>query len=111
MPMPMNSRRAVRAALRHAWLAGLSAGLALAAPGPAAAGTAASIVCGERGAIVQLLSSRFSEIQEDLVLRSEHSLMELFVSTRGTWSILHTTPNGTSCVVASGMGLAPVARL
>ena len=86
--------------------------LPLWADAPAAhAGQAASLLCGQRSTIVRQLQTRFHERQEDTVLRSESSLMELFVSTAGTWSILHTSPKGYSCIVATGAGLRPVARL
>ena len=71
----------------------------------------AGLVCAERNHLVSQLKVRFAESQEDVVMRSDTSLMELFVSAKGTWSILHTTSSGTSCLVASGQGLAPTASL
>jgi hypothetical protein len=67
-------------------------------------------MCGERGALVGLLRSQYGEEQEDVSLQNDQALVELFASEKGTWSILLSSPNGTSCVVAAGKGLHHQAR-
>lgn len=74
-------------------------------PTPVAGG-----MCGERGALVGLLKQQFGEEQEDAKLQSEQALVELFASEKGTWSILLSSPNGMSCVVAAGKGLVTQAK-
>ena len=70
----------------------------------------AGSMCGERGALGGLLKQQFGEEQEDAALQSEQTLVELFASEKGTWSILLSSPNGTSCVVAAGKGLLTQAK-
>lgn len=72
--------------------------------------TIAGGMCGERAALVGLLKQQFGEEQEDAKLQSERELVELFASEKGTWSILLSSPNGTSCVVAAGKGLVTQAK-
>ena len=67
-------------------------------------------MCGERGALVTLLKKQFGEEQEDISLQSDQTLVELFASERGSWSILLSAPNGTSCIVAAGKDLVMQAR-
>lgn len=74
------------------------------------AGTAAAPVCGPRAALVILLKQQFGELQEDAALQSDQTLIELFASERGTWSIVLSAPNGTSCIVSAGNGLLAQAR-
>jgi len=68
-------------------------------------------MCGDRGAVVALLKQQYSEVQEETNLQSDQALMELFASERGTWSILMTSPAGTTCIVATGKGLHTLARV
>src|SRR5215813_4314426 len=70
-----------------------------------AALSAPGAVCAERQELVKFLRAQFNETQEDYVLTSERTLLELFVSPQGTWTMLVTTPLGVSCVTASGNGL------
>ncbi len=72
---------------------------------------AAAPMCGDRGAVVDLLKQQFGEEQEEIRLHSDQALMELFASEKGTWSILVTSPAGTSCIVAAGKGLSSLARI
>lgn len=67
-------------------------------------------MCGLRKDVVDLLWKQFQEEQEEISLASEFELFELFVSEKGTWSILRTTAIGTSCVVKAGNGLHKVAK-
>lgn len=71
----------------------------------------AAPMCGERGNVVDLLKQQFGEEQEDVRLQNDQALMELFASEKGTWSILMTSPSGTSCIVAAGKGLSTMAKI
>ncbi len=65
----------------------------------------AQSVCKTHGEVTQELGRRFTENQIAMGLASNGAELELFSSGDGaTWSIVVTTPNGVSCVVASGEG-------
>lgn len=72
---------------------------------------AAGPMCAERGTVVSFLKQQYGETQEDSRLQSDQALIELFASEKGTWSILLSRPNGTSCVVAAGKDLAQQAGI
>jgi hypothetical protein len=89
----------------------LAASIALATSASAQSPTpAGGVMCGERAVVVGLLKQQYGEEQEDASLQSDQALVELFASERGTWSILLSSPNGTSCIVAAGNGLVMQAR-
>src|SRR5690606_41629380 len=46
----------------------------------------------------------FNERQKAVGLLGEQAVMEVFASEQGTWTILTTDTNGTSCIVAAGDG-------
>ncbi len=63
---------------------------------------AQGIQCGNRGQMVETLGQRFKEDRFAMGLSSNVSLLELFVSKKGTWTILTTRANGKTCIVAAG---------
>lgn len=77
----------------------LAAALLVVLAGPSAAQAGR---CGTRKAIVAVLAKQFSEKRHALGLVTNQLLMELFVSQKRTWTLLASSPNGTSCIVASG---------
>lgn len=62
----------------------------------------AESVCGERGEFLQHLSQRYSEAPVAMGLASNGSVIEVLASEQGSWTILLTTPNGITCLVATG---------
>jgi hypothetical protein len=57
----------------------------------------------ERGKISSLLGDRYQESRVAGGLSSNGRLIEIFASGDGaTWTMIATTPEGQSCVVASG---------
>jgi hypothetical protein len=71
----------------------------------ALAGTAAAQgnICGEREVIVQRLQEKYSETRQAMGLQQNNGVVEIFASSEsGTWTILVTLPNGTTCLVAAG---------
>jgi hypothetical protein len=65
----------------------------------------AQIACGEREAVVQQLSETHREVRKGSGLASQSALFEVWASTTtGSWTILKTTPNGMTCVMAVGQG-------
>ena len=60
-------------------------------------------VCGHRADLIEQLSMRYSEAPAAVGLSSNGSVVEVLTAVTGTtWSIVVTTPNGVSCLVAAG---------
>ncbi|HEU0220928.1 MAG TPA: hypothetical protein VFR34_01775 [Paracoccaceae bacterium] len=77
-------------------------GLLVATLGTTAA-AAQGQVCGERTAIVQRLQDKYGETRQSMGLQQNNGVVEIFASDEsGTWTILVTMPNGTTCLVAAG---------
>lgn len=62
----------------------------------------AATPCAPRNSIIKHLKSSFSEKLYSRGLVSEQMLMEIYVSKKGSWTILVTSPKGRSCIIASG---------
>ena len=58
--------------------------------------------CRERDSIVEVLATRYKETRRAYGLSNPLQMLELFASDSGTWTALMTTPDGKSCIVASG---------
>ena len=96
LPAPI-SRNALS---RAATLAGLAVGLLMAAT----AAASAQFACLPHGKLVDLLDGRYSEQRVAVGLESNGRLFEVFAADDGsTWTMVITTPDGASCVVAAGL--------
>jgi len=73
-----------------------AAGLVLA---PAAA---EATVCMARKTLVSYLTEKFDESPRALGLVASRNVMEVYVSDKGTWTIVMTTVQGVACIVAAG---------
>ncbi len=62
----------------------------------------AQAVCAERAELVSRLEKGYAESRRSLGLASNGAVFEVFLSEKGTWSLLVTHPDGQSCLVASG---------
>jgi hypothetical protein len=59
--------------------------------------------CAQRTEMVEKLKIRFGESRQSIGLTPGGQALELFAHPeKGTWTILLTLPNGTSCMMASG---------
>lgn len=59
--------------------------------------------CGARDAVVDRLSSKYGESRQSIGMAPKGRVVEMFASQEtGTWTITVTTPNGMTCLVASG---------
>ena len=59
--------------------------------------------CAERRTIVESLQAKYGETRQSIGLAQNNGVVEIFASTRtGSWTILFTSPNGSTCLVASG---------
>jgi hypothetical protein len=76
----------------------LAAGLGLALTWPA---KAEPMKCAERQAIVAQLAN-YREEAEAIGLNKDGTLLEVFVSPQGTWTVLLSSPQGQSCIAAIG---------
>ena len=70
------------------------------------AGTAtAQPQCDERSKVLTLLSDKYKESPVAIGVTNNGGLVEVLSTNEGTtWSIIVTTPNGVSCLVAAGEG-------
>ena len=76
--------------------------LVAALAGPAQAQTVDPSRCGAHDNIRSTLSDRFAEKQTSIGVIGDSAVVEVYVSTTGTWTILITRADGSSCVVAAG---------
>lgn len=59
--------------------------------------------CHPRGEVIQLLESdKHQEVQRGIGFHRTGYIIELWTGPNGTWSILRTSPDGTSCILAYG---------
>ena len=69
----------------------------------AGSAAAAEIPCGKRDTIVDWLAGKYLEEPVASGISSKGALLEVLSSRDGgTWTILLTAPNGTTCVVDTG---------
>jgi len=60
--------------------------------------------CGPRDEIVAQLGSVFQEAPNGMGMIDPNAVVEVFVSEAGTFTILASGTDGTSCILASGEG-------
>jgi hypothetical protein len=78
----------------------LSAGLALVADA-----AAAQPQCNDRKQVLDLLAQKYKEAPVASGVTNNGGLVEVLTDTKGgTWTIIVTTPQGVSCLVAAGEG-------
>lgn len=80
------------------FVAALLVGGAIATVEPAAAQT----ICGERADFLTQLQKRHGETPSSIGLSSSGQVLEVLTSKEGTWTILMTSPQGRTCLVAAG---------
>ena len=76
--------------------------------GMAAAGAPeaqAQMACGTRDSVVAKLGDKYGEVRRGGGLAGPTAIFEIWASeATGTWTILKTTPNGLTCIMAVGDG-------
>lgn len=60
--------------------------------------------CGERNEIVASLGMQYREKQQAIGVVDANTVLEVFVSNGGSWTVLATDTQGTSCIVFYGEG-------
>ena len=67
--------------------------------------------CGPREAVVDRLADGYGETRQSMGLGANNAVVEVFASDEtGTWTITVTTPNGMTCLVASGQSFEALAE-
>jgi hypothetical protein len=64
--------------------------------------------CGKRTDVVKMLRDTFGETAIAHGLADTGAVAEIFISSKGTWTIVATAPDGTTCMVGSGQSWQPV---
>jgi hypothetical protein len=65
-------------------------------------GAAQAALCGNRNAIVDTLKTKYNESRQAIGVAGTDSVVELYISEAGTWTMLVTSPNGRTCIMAAG---------
>jgi acid phosphatase family membrane protein YuiD len=68
----------------------------------AATPSMAQTVCGKHADIVERLRSGYEEQQTSAGIAANGSLVEVFASKKGNWTIIFTRPGGMTCLMAVG---------
>ena len=55
-----------------------------------------------RADFIKALNDKYQESGKALGIAGQVNLVEVFASKAGTWTILVTTPEGKSCIIAAG---------
>ncbi len=67
--------------------------------------------CGAREHVVQRLSETYGETRQSIGLGPNNRVVEVYASEEtGTWTITVTSPNGVTCLVASGQAYESLAE-
>ena len=60
-------------------------------------------VCGERAKMTKFLMKRYKETPRAMgVASSGKSVMEIYTSEKGSWTVLMTTAKGVTCIMGAG---------
>jgi len=70
---------------------------------------ASDAVCLDRKVIADRLASYHQEKPEAAGLASNGQVLEVFTSRNGSWTLVLTDADGSSCVIASGNAWTPLA--
>ena len=61
-------------------------------------------MCGMRTDMIATLKTKYQEGAVAGGIAGQVNLLEVFASKAGTWTIMVTTPQGKSCIIAAGDG-------
>jgi hypothetical protein len=65
--------------------------------------------CAGRATVLNELAAKYSETRRAVGIVGNSTVMEMFASAgTGTWTLTVTTPDGTTCLVASGDGFEAI---
>jgi lipase chaperone LimK len=72
--------------------------------------SAMQAVCGAHRDVLEQLKRAYSETPASMGLASNGTIIEVLVSSSGTWTIVMTQPNGIACLMAVGEGWQEVPK-
>ena len=59
--------------------------------------------CAPRADVLTALATKYGEARRGIGIAGQNAVMELFVNpSTGTWTIISTSPDGKTCLIASG---------
>ena len=61
-------------------------------------------MCAPRAALLQVAYENYQEVPVVRGLASSGRMLEILAAPSGTWTLLSTTPEGTSCMMGDGQG-------
>jgi hypothetical protein len=65
--------------------------------------------CGPRDTVLGALENTYGEGRRGICIAGSQMVMEIFANLdTGTWSVIATRPDGTTCLIASGTGFEAV---
>lgn len=68
-----------------------------------AIGFGAPAICGERGALIKTLKTKYKEVPSGMGISLKSTeAFEVFTSKDGTWTVIMTTSTGRTCIMAAG---------
>lgn len=62
----------------------------------------AAPTCAPRAEILDKLVTRYSEERQSIGIAANNSVIEVFASETGSWSIIATMTSGETCLIATG---------
>jgi hypothetical protein len=62
----------------------------------------AQMLCGQRAQIIDSIDKKYQERPNAFGISGEKTLVELFTSETGSWTMIMTRPGGVSCIMAVG---------
>lgn len=62
----------------------------------------AQIPCATHDDLAKLLGNKYQEGVTHMGLAGSRNLIEIFVSEKGTFTVVATQPSGVSCIIAAG---------
>jgi hypothetical protein len=68
-------------------------------------------ICMDRVNVLKILDQKHKEAPASLGVTVSGEVVEVLVSEKGTWTIIVTTPNGVSCLVAAGESWENIERV
>ena len=74
----------------------------------------AQVACANRNELIKLLDEKYHEASTGYGTVGETSVIEVFASEKGSFTILSTQGNGVSCIIAAGQNwekLTPQKRM
>jgi hypothetical protein len=104
-------RDAVKRAVRGLGAGAVVLGVLAAGTAPQPVAAASTGVCGERAKIVDRLQSKYGESRQGIGIAQGQRVVEIWASEdSGSWTIVITLPDGSSCLMAAGEDWEPLKK-